>query len=237
MTLLAGASAFPGAALAQFTIDDLAREAMRQRGVEPIPVTEGERTIWRDLLAEKTQAQTADAIIVQPASVNPLAFALVSESLWKRGDRAKAAFWFYLFQARTQPWLVGGPISEYLLKDYLGRLLDQPQIYAALRRSYNSRVGDLVNTWAMSDLDALQALAPRVFGYERRIPLYATRNTWVSEEIWLATVEDKRNANEQLFKEALAGIKPADFYRDRRKRGLYVGPWNDPGAPLPDDWR
>ncbi|MDQ0466949.1 hypothetical protein QO010_004746 [Caulobacter ginsengisoli] len=234
--LAAAASALSTAALAQ-TTEDIARLAIQQKGIEPIPVTEAEKAIWRDLLADGTKAQAADAIIARPDSVNPLAFALVSESLWERGDRAKAAFWFYLFQARTQPWMSGGPISEVLLRDYVSQLLDRSVDYVGVRRYYNQRVGEPVNTWAMSDLDALQVLAARVFSYERRIPLYAERITYASEERWLAQVEAKRVENEQTFKEALAQNKPADFYEARRKQGLYVGPWKDPGAPLPEDWR
>ena len=231
-----GAVAWPALALSQ-DFESMQREVLRERGVGPITFPDGEPAVWRALLDQVGRDQAADGIIARPDSVNPLAFALVSESLWDRGQRARAAFWFYLFQARTQPWMQGGPISDLLLTDYFSALLGRPENYFATRRAWNQRVAGVVNSWANSDLDAVVALAGRVFSYEARIPLYPGRNTYASQALWDQSVVDKRAANVEGFQSSMAGIDRETFYAERRKQGKYVGPWQEPGPPLPDDWR
>jgi hypothetical protein len=201
-----------------------------------ITVSDADKALWRSLLSKTGRDAAVAQVIAHPETVNPLAFAIVAESLWDRGNRQQAAFWFYLFQARTQPWMAGGPMSSVVLADYLEALIGERQEYAALRRAYNSQLR-ATNTWAMSDLKALEGLARRVFSYERRIPLHPVRNTVVSEATWLAEVEHRREGNEEAFQEMISSTDPETFYAERRARGEYVGVWQDPGPPLPDDWR
>ncbi|HYE44245.1 MAG TPA: hypothetical protein VEA44_00580 [Caulobacter sp.] len=218
-------------------LESVQRQALRERGVGPIVFPEGEPAIWKALLDPAARDQTVDGVIARPESVNPIAFAPVSESLWDRGQRARAAFWLYLFQARTQPWMQGGPISEMLMEDYFSALLGRPENYFAARRAWNQRAAGVINSWAMSDLDAVVALAGRVFSYESRIPLYPGRNTYVSQEVWDRTVLEKRAENVEGFRSAMAQLDRETFYAERRKLGKYVGPWQDAGPPLPDEWR
>lgn len=165
---------------------------------------------------------TARAIMADPASVNPMAFSQVVQYLWDRGDRRQAAFWYYLWQARTRPWVSvqGGSVTQ-------------------ARGAFSATVGRTINEWVASDTDGWIALSRRAIAYERTMPLSSERPRGVTEAAWLATVEGERTRYAASFEAMVANprFSRASLEEGRRSNGLYVGPWNDPGAELPDDWQ
>ncbi len=167
-------------------------------------------------------ARAAQGILADPSSAQPMNYIFVVQFLWERGDREQAAFWYYLWQMRTRPWAQAG----------------MPQI-AQLRGALTETWGRPVNEWLGSDVDARTALAERAISYERTLPLSPDRPNGVSAERWMELVVTQRQTYEAQFREFLTMPQfHGDAHREARlANGLYVGPWQSPGAPLPDSWR
>lgn len=165
---------------------------------------------------------TARAIMADPASVNPIAFIEVVQYLWARGDRQQATFWYYLWQARTRPWVSvqGGAAGQ-------------------ARGAMSETIGRSINEWAASDYDAWIALTRRAITFERTMPLSPDRPQGVTEEQWLEAVARERNSYAGSFEELVVDprFSKSNFEAQRRANGLYVGEWRQPGAELPESWR
>lgn len=161
-------------------------------------------------------------VIERPDSVEPMKYIFVVDYLWARGDRAQAAFWYYLWQNRTRPWAKAGP----------------PEV-ALGRRLMSAEYGATINEWIGSDADARTDLARRAIAYEARLPLSSDRPSSVTAEQWAAIVGAERNSYAREFEAFLADPRfQGETQREaRRANGLYVGSWQSPGTPLPDDWR
>lgn len=163
----------------------------------------------------------AEYIVGHPGAVHPYYFARVVDDLWRRGNRRQAAFWYYVFQSRSRAWAETDPN----LKD--------------LRGALNDGMGQAINSWAAGDLDAWQEIGARAISYEKKLPFYPGRPGGVSAEQWTAIVAKWRKAYEDGFLSVFPKTEQdRQAYADkRRKKGLYVGPLQNPGEPLPDDWR
>jgi hypothetical protein len=214
-------------------------EAALPPGMAPVTITQpAERALIKALSGVGAERDAAvDHVIAHPDAVNPIAFALVAEGLWARGDRQQAAFWYYLFQSRTLAWMSGAEQSTGDLLGVMQSMMGEPVTYIAARRALNRRVGAPINAWAFSDLDAVKALALRVFAYEKHMPLYPGRPEGVSEADWAALVAKERAGYEADFHEVFGDTDAKAYYKNRRDADLYVGPWQAPGKPLPDSWR
>lgn len=167
------------------------------------------------------EASIARAILADPAAYKPETYVYVTKYLWERGDRQQAAFWHFLFQIRTAPWLAHDP-----------RL-------GPFRGGVNSSIGATINDWLGSDFDAWLETTRRAISYERRIPLSPERPAGLSEGQWSAEVARARQSWEADLRQITGpgGPTKAQMEAQRRANGRYVGPLQDPGAPLPADWR
>lgn len=167
------------------------------------------------------EASIARAILADPAAYKPETYVYVTKYLWERGDRQQAAFWHFLFQIRTAPWLAHDP--------QLG----------PFRGGVNSSIGATINDWLGSDFDAWLETTRRAISYERRIPLSPERPAGLSESQWSAEVARARQSWEADFRQITGpgGPTKAQMDAQRRSNGRYVGPLQDPGAPLPANWR
>lgn len=163
----------------------------------------------------------ANYVMAHPEAINPLYLSVLSLSLWKRGDRAQAAFWFYVFQVRSRAWI------------------NADKSAAPLRASLNQQVGAMINPWIGSDLNAWYDIAGRGLAYEKKIPLYPHPPAQLTPEQWQAVVAKARQENDAQFQEVFGGFRkdPQAFAAKRRENKLPVGPLQDPGTPLPATWR
>lgn len=175
--------------------------------------------------SDTEDAAQRDAIVRElledPAAHKPETYVFVTQHLWSRGDRLQAAFWHYLFQIRTAPWL------QY-----------EPEM-APFRGAVNESLGGAINRWIGSDYDAWEAVTRRAVAYERRLPLSPERPAGLDESEWLAHVAQARAAWTEDFESVFGagGSGRAEMEAQRRANGLPVGPLEAPGAPLPDHWR
>ncbi len=167
------------------------------------------------------EAAIARQILADPAAYKPETYVYVTKYLWERGDRQQAAFWHFLFQIRTVPWL------RY-----------QPDL-AQFRGGVNASIGAAINEWLGSDYDAWLETTRRAIAYERRMPLSPERPAGVSQPEWNEAIEQGRDGWAADFREITgpSGPTKAGMDAQRRSNGRYVGPLRDPGAPLPADWR
>lgn len=167
------------------------------------------------------EAQIARALLADPSAYPPVTYVYVTKYLWERGDRLQAAFWHTLFQIRTAP---------YLRYD---------RNLGPLRASVNQVLGGQILGWLGSDYAAWEDVTRRAISYERRAPLNPEIPEGVSPTEWAAQVESSRRAWQADFNATFGPSGPGRAAVDaqRRANGLYVGPLQNPGAPLPADWR
>ena len=181
-----------------------------------------ESELERRLMAGGEEGKAAvEHVLTHPDALNPLMLTALVQSLWQRGDRSRAAFWFYIFQSRTRAW---------------SKADDQ---FASARAAFNMTLGPPINEWIASDIPAWKALAARAIAYEKTLPLYPGRPDTMDEARWRDLVEQERAAYEREFIDVFSSsmMNPDTYYAQRRGNGLYVGPHRDGGAPLPDHWR
>ncbi|KAI9881670.1 MAG: hypothetical protein M1823_006619, partial [Watsoniomyces obsoletus] len=131
--------------------------------------------------AAQDEAGMARAILADPAAYRPETYVYVTKYLWERGDRRQAAFWHFLFQIRTDPWL---PHDRNL---------------GPLRSGVNASLGALINEWLGSEYDAWLETTRRAISYERRMPLSPERPAGLSQAQWSAAVAEARAAWETDF--------------------------------------
>lgn len=173
-----------------------------------------------------SQEAAIQYICSNPEQVKPFVYAQLAGVLVGQGDREWAAFWFYIFQSRSGAWVAKDP---------------EPSATPALKASFNEVVGGPINQWIFSDLQAAHDLAARAIAYEKRFPFYKGRIKGVSDQEWQQALEEGRarfeNGFNSSFKSLLADGVRQMFNEQRTANGLYVGPWQNPGKPLLDEWR
>ena len=159
--------------------------------------------------------------VAHPEVINPLYLSVLSLSMWKRGDRAQAAFWFYVFQVRSRAWI------------------NADESAAPLRASLNKQVGAMINPWIGSDLNAWYDILGRALAYEKKIPLYPNAPAQLTLNQWQAVVAKARQESDAQFEEVFSGLRkdPQAYAATRRENELPVGPLQDPGMALPATWR
>ena len=162
-----------------------------------------------------------DAILKAPQSVEPMYYVFVSQELWRRGDREQAAFWFYIFQSRTRAWA------------------KSDGTYAQARGALNSVMGQTINEWVGSDLEAMTVLVERALAYEEKFPFFDGKPDGVDVAKWNALMLTERAAYAAEFTEAAKEMlsEKEEWAAARRENGLFVGPWKSRGKPLPEHWR
>lgn len=188
------------------------------RAADAVP-TEAElnRSLNSNRTDERTQA--TKYVLDHPDAVEPMSWIPVIGTLLMQGNNEQAAFWYLIFQIRTQPWREGDPSG-----------------YGALYASISSVFGQEIMQWAGSDRDALMNLYRRAISYERKIPLYPGRPNGVSETAWKMRIAKSREDHRiELWLEKLP--EQNELEAKRRQNGFYVGPWRSRGEPLHDDWR
>jgi hypothetical protein len=164
-------------------------------------------------------------IFKHPEVVNPFLYASLSAALIKQGNIEQAAFWFYIFQSRTGAWVANDP--------------DQ-SASPALKASFNEVLGGPINQWLGSDVNAWHDLAARAISYEKKFPFYKGKIDSVPDQQWQQALLDGRQKYESGFNSAFAQILTdggKSSYDQRKANGLYVGPWQNPGKPLLDEWK
>lgn len=162
----------------------------------------------------------ADYVTAHPEAVHPIYLAVAAQVLWQRGDRLKAAFWYYVFQARTGPWVKRSDLQ-----------------FSSLRAALNQSLGSEVNEWIASDPQARTEVASRAIAFEKRAPLYPGRPDGTSEEDWTQAIAAYRLEYEEGFKTYILKTPPEQIHRERKANGLHNGPLQAPGAALPEEWR
>ncbi len=167
---------------------------------------------------------TPESILAHPDSVEPFAYAQLITWLWGQGRREQATFWFYVMQNRTRPWAQADHDGE-------------GNGAAALRASLDDQLGATINGWVASDPAAWKQIVDRALSFEAHLPLNKARPETMTEAAWLALVAKERAEYTAGAHAAFSGLDPATVAEQRRKAGLYNGPLQNPGPPLPEDWR
>lgn len=167
-------------------------------------------------------AQAADpyAILDDPQVRNPFDWVEAIATLWRRGDRLQAAFWYYVFQIRSLPWAEAD------------RARTGGSGAAALRGSITHALGAPINEWLGSDPAAWRDTGARAIAFEKRLPYHAARPDGIDEAAWARMNETARTSHEAGFDQVWRQYSFADMEARRRQMGLYVGPLQDPGQPL-----
>jgi hypothetical protein len=160
-------------------------------------------------------------VILDAAEVrNPFDWIEPIATLWKRGDRLQAAFWYYVFQIRSRPWAnadrgrTGGSGA------------------AALRGSIGETLGRPINEWLGSDPAAWKETGRAAIAFEKRLRFHAGRPDGIDETAWAAMNQSAREEYEKGFGELWDQYSFAQLEDIRRSNRLYVGPLRNPGQPL-----
>lgn len=177
-----------------------------------------------DLLGElqsedlSARREATEYLFDHPDAVEPIHFIFGITTLIQQGDMERATFWYYIWQTRTRPWMVGD------------------SNLAQVRSALGATLGPVLLTWSGSDYLATVDLYRRAIRYELEIPLYPGRPDDVSAADWDERVADAREQNSE--QNALAVLPEQQEFETRRlENGLPIGPWQSPGRPLKDEWR
>jgi hypothetical protein len=170
------------------------------------------------------QKIATDYVLQHPDAVQPFDYTYMIKTLWAEGNRSQAAFWFYVFQARSLAWAKADKVGSGA---------------AALRASLNAALGQRINQWVGSDPIAWRDIAARAISYEKKMPVYPSKPNGISEADWQKLVTDSRAEYEAGFSNGFSAILSDEkaYAGQRTAHGLYVGPLKDPGRPLPDSWK
>lgn len=160
-------------------------------------------------------------ILANPTEVSPFHLTLVVADEWKKGNKLRASFWYYIWQIRTDAWVTG--VNEDGFKLYRNMMSDQ--------------MGQAINTWIIADPALMRDTALRAISYEAKLPLSKMRPDDMSEADWMAIVAKSRTDYATELREALAEMSDDEIRETRIGNGLPVGPLTDQGEPLPEDWR
>ena len=148
---------------------------------------------------------------------NPFDWIEPIATLWRRGDRLQAAFWYYVFQIRSRPWAEADPVGDGA---------------AALRGSITEVLGRPINEWLGSDLAAWKETQAAAIDFEKRLGFHPGRPDGIDERSWTAMNQRARDEYEKGFAEMWGQYSFAQLEDMRRRNGLYVGPLRNPGQPL-----
>lgn len=176
--------------------------------------------------------QDSDAVSPNPAhdpqyvlanltEVSPINLAYVIADEWKKGNKLRASFWYFIWQIRTDAWVTG--LNEEGFKLYRNMISDQ--------------LGRTINTWIIADPALTRDTAQRAMAYEAKLPLATMRPDEMSETDWMAIIAKSRSDYATDFREAFAEISDEDMRTARQQNGLPVGTPADMGAPLDENWR
>lgn len=185
------------------------------------PLSADVLSIWLTSDDPAKRAQAATYVTAHPAAVEPFEYLTIVTQLLSRGDREQAAFWYFVFEIRSWPWR---------------RSASDPSGYPALYGSVSATLGAEIYQWASSDPARLESLMIRAARFERSAPLYSGRPEHVTESAWVKLIAESRTRLDEAAVGKLFADK-AKIEARRRAEGLYVGPWEEPGAPLPDNWK
>jgi hypothetical protein len=100
---------------------------------------------------EQQKNEVVDAILSQPNDFNPPALYALSKVLFARGDKDRAAYWYYLAQIRAR-------YDANLCMDESAK-----QAAAVLSRNYGAEI----NKYAFQDMDKLSKTVEEVVGFVR----------------------------------------------------------------------
>ena len=164
-----------------------------------------------------------EQVIAHPEAFGPVEYAVTVQRLWERGDRARAFFWSQVFSARTVVLL--DVASQQAIRD--GGEDEAFEFPLMLRLA-----GWPALQWAMSDPQMAMSITARAYDYESHLPPHP-------QAVWSAHASQARSriANEMVTAFDTGGLSPRVSAAQRRKMGLYIGPWQDSGSPLDDAWR
>lgn len=170
---------------------------------------------------EPPAQRTLSAAEVQDnlATVSPLSIIYVITEYWTGGDKLKAAFWYYIWQIRTQAWV--GSDSGF----------DQ------FRTTMNNEMGSTINGWIGADPVVWREVAERAASYEAKLPLWRVHPENMTEEAWLAQIAATRADYAKQMTDAFDSTTPDAMRASRTAANLPVGPLTDSGAPLPEEWQ
>lgn len=163
--------------------------------------------------------RAADYIVSHPEVVTPLSVGNAMLIKWRTGERLQGAFCLYLYQLRMMPWAAITPAMKEYYDDQM------------------AAGGEEVDNWATSDFTAWRGLVRRVIAYEKKTPLYATHPGEMSDADWQALVAKAREVYAGNFEQAFGGMTAEKAAERRKEQMLYVGPWQEPGSALLDNWR
>ncbi|BCA58652.1 hypothetical protein HMP06_1421 [Sphingomonas sp. HMP6] len=180
-----------------------------------------------EIMQRGSVAQRAAArrfIVAHPGDVHPSALIQVISELVALGDFERAAFWYYVWQIRSEPWArLGSRDGD-----------------AALRGAIRATLGPAINGWAGSDMIAMTNLMKQASTFEARAPVYSGRPAGVSAAAWAAAIARSRADHSARTLDRAMPNDPKfidDADKARRQNGLSVGPWKNRGQPLDPSWR
>ncbi len=170
------------------------------------------------------EAFTDDALAQLEAdpTQDPFSWIRPIHTLWSRGDKLQAAFWYYVWQIRSGPWAQADRTGSSA---------------AALRASVTATLGRDINDWIAADPMVWRDTALRAISYEKKLPLFEGRPDQIDAEAWNAINVRRRLEYEAGFNQFLGGADDAAIIRRRQDAGLPAGPLLDTGKPLPEHWR
>lgn len=160
-------------------------------------------------------------VLANLTEVSPFNLAFVIADEWKKGNKLRASFWFYIWQIRTDAWVTG--VNE--------------EGFSVYRNMMSDEMGRSINTWIMADPALMRDTAQRAIAYEAKLPLATARPDEMSEADWTAIIAKSRSDYATEFREAFTEMSDEDIRTARQQNGLPVGTPTDVGAPLDDNWR
>ncbi|WP_297804667.1 hypothetical protein [uncultured Brevundimonas sp.] len=171
--------------------------------------------------AAVTQQATPSAaeVLANIETVSPVNLIYVVSEYWNAGNKLQAAFWYYVWQIRTEPWAQTDPE------------------FARARLALNQNFGSTINSWIFADPELVVAISERAMSFEPRLPLWNRMPEGMSAEQWEQLVQATRVAYANDMRGAFAQTPPDQIRALRQQNGLPVGTLTDIGLPLPEDWR
>ncbi len=160
-------------------------------------------------------------VLANLTEVSPFNLSFVIADEWKKGNRLRASFWYYIWQIRTDAWVTG--------VDEVG--------FSFYRNSMSDEMGRIINAWILADPALMRDTAQRAMAYEAKLPLSNMRPNEMSEADWMAIIAKTRADYATEYREAFAEMSDEDIRTARQQNGLPVGTPTDIGAPLDEDWR
>lgn len=175
----------------------------------------------QDTAPQAAQPPSPETVLANLSSIQPLNLVYVVSGEWAAGNKLKAAFWFYVWQIRTDAWVTGMNDSGFTQS----------------RNMLNNQMGQGVNTWIAADPALMRDTAERAISYEAKLPLWTERPEGLGESDWAAIIAKSRADYASEMQAAFAEMPVEEIRTLRQEKGLPVGTPADMGEPLPDDWR